>query len=75
MGPEEADGWVRWNQRSYEQHGVGLWVVEDVATTTFMGDGGLTSQPGEGTELLETGYYLQLPHRVAEKVSRWSLMN
>ena len=61
--PEEAEGWIRWNQKSYEQHGFGLWAVEDLATETFVGDCGLTYQSVEGSELLEIGYHLQLPHR------------
>ena len=39
---EAALTWIRWNLDGYQTSGVGLWVVEDRLTSTFLGDCGLT---------------------------------
>jgi RimJ/RimL family protein N-acetyltransferase len=61
--PDEARKWVEWNLSNYEEHGNGLWVVEDRATSAFLGDCGLTYQSVEGKSLMELGYHLQRQHR------------
>ncbi len=61
--PEEAKRWIDWNLANYEEHGVGLWVIEEKDTGTFVGDCGLTYQTVEGDQLLEVGYHLLAKHR------------
>jgi RimJ/RimL family protein N-acetyltransferase len=54
---EEAQGWINWTRKNYEQHGYGLWVVE-THDGTFVGDCGLTWQSvGEDRDQLEVGYH------------------
>ena len=54
---DEALGWIRWNERSYAEHGHGLWVVE-THDGEFVGDCGLTWQPVGGEQVLEVGYHV-----------------
>ena len=61
--PGASEGWIRWNQDNYEQHGFGLWAVEHATTGTFIGDCGLTYQSVAGRSLLEVGYHLDTRHR------------
>jgi len=61
--PDEAERWIEWNLGNYEKHGVGLWVIEDRSTGTFLGDCGLTYQTVQDDQLLEVGYHLQRRHR------------
>jgi RimJ/RimL family protein N-acetyltransferase len=56
--PEACRGWIEWSKRNYQDHGFGLWVIEDLTTGEFLGDCGLTYQPVEGKRLLELGYHL-----------------
>ncbi|MDT9591474.1 GNAT family N-acetyltransferase [Nocardioides zeae] len=53
----EALGWIRWNQRSYAEHGHGLWIVE-THDGAFVGDCGLTWQTVGDERLLEVGYHV-----------------
>jgi RimJ/RimL family protein N-acetyltransferase len=53
---DEALGWIRWNQRSYRDHGFGLWIVE-THDGELVGDCGLTWQPVDGAQVLEVGYH------------------
>lgn len=57
--PEQAKQWIDWNIQNYATHGFGLWVIEERASETFLGDCGLTYQMVEGEQLLELGYHLQ----------------
>lgn len=56
----EALAWIRWNQRLYDEHGFGLWVVELRQTGEFVGDCGLTPQEVEGVTEIEVGYHVRL---------------
>ena len=51
----EAADWIAWNQRSYRDHGFGLWTMILRRTGEFVGDCGLTFQRVEGTAKLEVG--------------------
>jgi len=46
--PEESLAWIEWNLGLYEQHGFGLWVMESLGTSEFVGDCGLTPQTVDG---------------------------
>lgn len=59
----KAADWIRWNLDSYATHRFGLWVIEDRATGSFLGDCGLTYQQVETQQVLEVGYHLQEQHR------------
>ena len=51
-------GWIAWNQRNYDEHGFGLWVVETHAGE-FVGDCGLTMQEVEGQWFVESGWHVR----------------
>lgn len=55
---DEAREWIRWNQRNYERDGMGLWLLRNRASSSFIGDCGLTWQLIDGTEELEIGYHV-----------------
>jgi RimJ/RimL family protein N-acetyltransferase len=55
--------WIEWNLRNYEEHGFGLWVIEDRTSGEFFGDCGISYQPVEAEEILEIGYHLVAAHR------------
>lgn len=57
--PDEALGWIKWNQDLYQRVGFGLWVVRSLATGEFVGDCGLTLQEVEGTTEVEVGYHVR----------------
>jgi len=52
-------GWVEWNQRSYADHGYGLWAVVLRATGELIGDCGLVHQQVDGVPEIELGYHLR----------------
>lgn len=54
---EQAAAWIAWNQRSYSEHGYGLWIIE-THEGEFVGDCGLTWQDANGTKKLEVGYHV-----------------
>lgn len=54
----EVAHWLQWNLASYQEHGFGLWAMEDKATGKLLGECGLTWQVVEGEKLLEIGYHL-----------------
>src|SRR3954467_2585025 len=58
----EAERWIAWNQRSYADHGHGLWVVEP-PDGRLVGDCGLTIQDIEGEPFVEVGYHVHLALR------------
>lgn len=55
---DEAADWIAWNQRNYDEHGHGLWIVE-THDGEFLGDCGLTYQPVNGRTELEVGYQVR----------------
>jgi RimJ/RimL family protein N-acetyltransferase len=55
---EEAQAWIEWNQRNYDEHGYGLWVIE-THDGEFLGDCGLTWQEVNGRRELEVGYHVR----------------
>lgn len=48
-----------WNQRSYRDHGFGLWVITLRGTGEFVGDCGLTLQHVDGAVELEVRYHVR----------------
>lgn len=56
---EQAQAWIDWNQRLYEEEGFGLWVITHRRTGEFVGDCGLTPQEIEGTIDIEVGYHVR----------------
>ena len=54
---EQAAEWIAWNQRNYDEHGYGLWIIETHAGY-FVGDCGLTWQEVNGVKRLEVGYHV-----------------
>jgi RimJ/RimL family protein N-acetyltransferase len=57
---EQAAAWIAWNQRNYDEHGYGLWIIETHAGE-FVGDCGLTWQEVDGVSKLEVGYHVTPP--------------
>ena len=58
----DAEHWIAWNQRTYADHGHGLWVVE-THDGHFIGDCGLTIQDIQGEPFIEVGYHVHLARR------------
>lgn len=56
---EQAQAWIDWNQRLYQEKGFGLWVITHRETDEFIGDCGLTPQEIEGTIDIEVGYHVR----------------
>lgn len=52
----EAEEWVRWNLRSYREHGFGLWAAILKDSDEFAGQCGLVAQEVEGKDEVEIGY-------------------
>jgi RimJ/RimL family protein N-acetyltransferase len=59
---EEAQRWIRWNTRLYNEHGFGLWVMT-LRDGTFVGECGLTIQVVDGVEEVEIGYHVLPAHQ------------
>jgi RimJ/RimL family protein N-acetyltransferase len=55
---DAAEGWIRWNLRSYESHGFGLWVIELREAGEFVGDCGITMQETDVGRSHEVGYHV-----------------
>lgn len=53
----EALAWIEWNQGLYAERGFGLWVMESIETSEFLGDCGLTPQTVEGVTDIEVGWH------------------
>ncbi|NUW46488.1 GNAT family N-acetyltransferase [Nonomuraea rhodomycinica] len=53
---EESLRWIESSQRSYAEHGHGLWALTVRETGQFAGNCGLTRQPVEDEVLTEVGY-------------------
>jgi RimJ/RimL family protein N-acetyltransferase len=54
---DEALAWIEWNLRLYSERGFGLWAMEVIATSEFVGDCGLTPQTVEGVAEIEVGWH------------------
>lgn len=55
----EAQSWIDWNRRLYQERGFGLWVVAVSETGVFLGDCGLTMQRVDGVDEVEIGYHIR----------------
>jgi len=55
--PDESLAWIEWNLGLYEQHGFGLWVMESLEASEFVGDCGLTPQTVDGVTDIEVGWH------------------
>ncbi|NUW35172.1 GNAT family N-acetyltransferase [Nonomuraea sp. SMC257] len=53
---EESLRWIESSERSYAEHGYGLWALTVRETGEFAGNCGLTLQPVEGEVFTEVGY-------------------
>jgi RimJ/RimL family protein N-acetyltransferase len=56
--PEGIDHWIRWNMRSYDEFGFGLWALEILESGVFVGDAGITYQTVEEQRVLEIGWHI-----------------
>jgi len=54
---DESWAWIEWNLGLYEQHGFGLWVMEILESSEFVGDCGLTPQTVDGVTDTEVGWH------------------
>jgi RimJ/RimL family protein N-acetyltransferase len=54
---DESLAWIEWNLELYEQRGFGLWVMESLETSEFVGDCGLTPQTIDGATDIEVGWH------------------
>lgn len=52
---DDAARWIEWQQRTYAEHGFGLWITQ-THDGEVVGDCGLTVQDVEGTPHVEIGY-------------------
>lgn len=59
---EETEAWIDWNQRSYRDHGFGLWVAEFKRNGEFAGQCGLVKQEVAGRSEVEIGYLFLRRH-------------
>ncbi|MFN8516781.1 MAG: GNAT family N-acetyltransferase [Thermomicrobiales bacterium] len=59
---QQTAAWIEWNLRSYQEHGIGLWIVEAKTTGQFLGQCGLTMQEVEGSWEPEVGYLFLREH-------------
>lgn len=58
----EAHGWVERQLQRYEDHGHGLWLVQNRATAEPVGQVGLLLQTVDGRTEPEIGYLIHRPH-------------
>nr|WP_228717857.1 GNAT family N-acetyltransferase [Kitasatospora acidiphila] len=63
MDRRQAQGWIDWNQRLYQERGFGLWLLTLRETGEFVGDCGLTPQLIEGVTEIEVGYHVRASSR------------
>lgn len=59
---DESLAWIEWNLGLYEARGFGLWVMELLESSEFIGDCGLTPQTLEGVTDIEVGWHTQRTH-------------
>ncbi|GEK58996.1 N-acetyltransferase [Marinococcus halophilus] len=55
---KEINEWIHWNKSHYLSYGVGMWIVEDRHTQSFIGQCGLVPERIEGNISIELGYLL-----------------
>ncbi len=60
---DEVEGWIEWSQRSYLEHGHGLWGMVLKETGELVGDCGLVVQAVDGERLVEVGYHVRPRHQ------------
>jgi RimJ/RimL family protein N-acetyltransferase len=48
--------WIAWTMNHYENHGVGLWIVEDKQSGEFLGQCGIVPQVVDHVLEMEIGY-------------------
>lgn len=60
---EEVLAWIQWSQRSYAEHGHGLWGMVLRETGELVGDCGLVVQDVDGERLVEVGYHVKPAHQ------------
>ncbi|WP_110114460.1 GNAT family N-acetyltransferase [Bacillus sp. CGMCC 1.16541] len=53
---EETIKWIDWTLYNYKAYGVGMWIVEEKDSGTFLGQCGLVPQKVEGAVAIELGY-------------------
>jgi RimJ/RimL family protein N-acetyltransferase len=54
---DEASAWIDRNLRLYEQHGYGIWFIESIATSEFLGYCGVRPITVDGVEETEIGWH------------------
>lgn len=59
FGERQMRDWLDWNQRSYKNHGYGLWSLLLRATGELIGDCGLVNQEVDGVQEIEIGYHIR----------------
>ena len=59
---KETEAWLERQLDRYKEYGLGLWAVEDKATSEFLGQCGLTYQPWNDEKVLEIGYLFNRRH-------------
>jgi RimJ/RimL family protein N-acetyltransferase len=60
---DEVVRWIEWSQRSYLEHGHGLWGMVLKETGELVGDCGLVVQAVDGERLVEVGYHVRPSHQ------------
>ncbi|UFT99995.1 GNAT family N-acetyltransferase [Radiobacillus kanasensis] len=53
---EETKRWIDWTKENYSKYNIGLWMVEDKETSSFLGQCGLVPQKVDGEVRIEVGY-------------------
>lgn len=54
---DEADAWIDWNLALYRERGFGLWVMESIQGSRFLGNCGLTPQTVDEVTEIEIGWH------------------
>ena len=55
---EALERWINWNLKNYDDYGFGLWALELLDSSLFIGDAGITFQTVEGVRILEIGWHV-----------------
>lgn len=56
---EETRQWILWTISNYRKFGIGLWILEDKSTRSFIGQCGLVPRKIDGEVKIEIGYMLR----------------
>jgi RimJ/RimL family protein N-acetyltransferase len=59
---DESQRWIDWNLDLYQEHGFGLWVMESLDSSEFLGDCGLTPQTVDSVTDIEVGWHTVRSH-------------